>query len=120
MEELKKQQIEALEVASGYCKKLANGIENVVKELEGEKFPDTDQYVDSVLKGLNWTFEVFNGTKELIEENNITLHKEDVNHAVIELNEALKNNDNAKKAQLLKGDILTFVKEMQMVSAKIK
>lgn len=120
MEDLKKQQVEALEVAAEYCAKLSNGIENVVKELEGDKLPDTDKYLDSVVKGLNWIFEVYNGTKDLIEANNIDLDKEDVNKAVLALNDAFKSGDDAKKAAALKGDILTFVKKMETVSSQIR
>ena len=119
MDDLNKQQMEALEVVGDYCIKLISGIENVVKELEGNKLPDTDEYLNSILLGLNWIFEVYGKTKDYIGKAGIDIDQNGVNGSVVILNEAIRNNDDANKALALKGEILCFVKLMKKVSDNI-
>jgi len=119
MDDLNKQQVEALEVAGEYCVKLISGIENAVKEFEGNKLPDSDEYLNNILLGLNWLFEVYGKTKDYIENSGIEIDKNGVNGSVVILNEAIRNNDDANKAIALKGEILGFVKLMKKVADNI-
>lgn len=105
MEELRTQQIEALQVASPYCGKIITALNNLVDELSGNRQEDTDEYMKSVINGLNWIFEVYNGTSSLINEGGVVINKEEVNGCVAELNQA---TDDAAKAKAFKG-ILDFV-----------
>ena len=50
MEDLRTQQIEALEVAVPYCAKISNALNNLMEELNGHRQPDTDEYMKSSLK----------------------------------------------------------------------
>ena len=52
MEDLRTQQIEALEVAVPYCAKISNALNNLMEELNGHRQPDTDEYMKSALNGL--------------------------------------------------------------------
>ena len=49
MEDLRTQQIEALEVAVPYCAKISNALNNLMEELNGHRQPDTDEYMKSTL-----------------------------------------------------------------------
>lgn len=118
MSELR-QQIEALKTVGEYCERLIKGIQNVVSELEENRQPDTDEYLKAVIQGVNWVFQVYNATKEVIEHEGAVIDKASVNTAVEMLNQAELNNDDAKRAEALKGGILTFVKEIKTAADKI-
>ena len=108
MEDLRAQQIEALEVAVPYCEKISNAMNKIIVELEGDKLEDTDEYLNHILKGLNWIIEIYNGTKDLINEKEQVIEKEQINSAVLELNDAIKELNDKKKAEAIKC-IVTFV-----------
>lgn len=118
MEDLKQQQLEALEVASNYCKKLITGIENIINELTSQKHSDTDEYLKHIISGINWTIEIFNGTKELINQDLIVIDKEIVNNSVVALNDAVIANDDQKIASCL-SDLLIFIKNFQEAADNI-
>lgn len=109
MEELRTQQIEALQDALEYCAKLKNGIKNVTGELKGDRLIDTDEYLKEVLDGLNWLIQVVNATLDLINKDDIQIEKEVVNETVNSLSIALKEKDDAAVADLLEGGIMTFI-----------
>ena len=48
MEDLRTQQIEALEVAVPYCAKISNALNNLMEELNGHRQPDTDEYLSLI------------------------------------------------------------------------
>jgi len=118
MEELKRQQEEALKVANEYCDKLIPGIEKVIIELTGEKFFDTDEYLKHIMDGINWIIGVFNGTKDLINADSKVIEKEEINRSVLALNAAVNNNNDKEIASNLR-EILVFVKKMKAVAKKI-
>lgn len=117
MDNLKQQQIEALQVASDYCNKIANAIENIITEYTVERKEDTDEYMNHIMTGLNWIIQVFNGTQDLINHDAEVIHKDQVNSYVLELNEANNENDDAKRAEALRG-ILSFVQAFQKEASK--
>lgn len=103
MEDLRTEQIEALKVAVPYIAKISKAIDNVCEEFTVERKEDTDAYFDSIMKGLNWIFEVYNATRDLINEDAQVVDKENVNNCVMELNAANNANDDAKRAEALAG-----------------
>lgn len=111
--ELRSEKEEALKTAAEYSAKLEKGIENVVVELTGTKLPDTQEYLDTILKGINWLIQVYNSTKDLIEELGIQIDKDTVNNETIKLNDGLKNGNDAVVAKCLREGIVPFLKEIQ-------
>ena len=116
MEELE-QQLEALEVVSEYSVKLIAGIENVTKEISGEKLPDTEDYLKHVIDGINWIIGVFNGTRDLINAETEVINKEAVNESVLALNAAMEAKDDLKIVSGLES-LLVFVKTMKESAEK--
>lgn len=108
MDELKAQQIEALQVASPYCEKMIEAINRIIGEYSGNKLPDTNEYMLSIVKGLNWIFEVYNGTYTLINQDEVVIDKETVNNYVSMINKANEEDDDKKRVEAFKG-ILSFV-----------
>ncbi len=118
MEELYEQQIEALEVAVPYCDKMSAALKQIIKELTGEKQEDTDEYIVTILNGLNWIFSVFNGTQDLVNKDAVVIDKDKVNESVSMLNEANDAKDDHKRAQAFEG-ILQFVEQFREVAANL-
>ncbi|MGN0327429.1 MAG: hypothetical protein ACI4D4_00475 [Lachnospira sp.] len=102
------EQVEALEAASPYCEKMIKAISRIIKEYSGEKLPDTDDYMHSILKGMHWIFSVYDGTKSLINASGVVIDENEVNKSVIRLNDANKAEDDSERVEAFKG-LLKFV-----------
>ncbi len=118
MEELYEQQIEALEIAVPYCDRMSAALKQIIKELTDEKQEDTDEYIVTILNGLNWIFSVFNGTQDLINKDTVVIDKDIVNESVSMLNEGNEAKDDQKRAQAFEG-ILKFVEKFREVAANL-
>ena len=62
MEEQKKQQLEALELGSEYIAKLIPAMKEIIPELRGAEMPDTEDYLNQQLDGLNYVIDIINIT----------------------------------------------------------
>lgn len=118
MEDLKAQQIEALEVAVQYCDKIIPAVKNIIDEFSGNRQEDTNEYMVSILNGLNWIFEVYNGTQELINKDETIIDRDVVNLYVKKLNDANQADDDAKRAEAFKG-ILEFLETFKASAIKL-
>jgi hypothetical protein len=118
MEELRKQQLEALKEAAEYSGKIITAIGRITEELSGNRLPDTDEYLDNILKGLNWLISIFNATKDLINENGVVIDKNTVNVSVNLLNEGFSEKNDAKLVEALKG-ILQFVESFKKEAERL-
>lgn len=119
MENLRGQQEEALRAAYDYTKRLQNGIETIIPELRGEKQEDTKEFLDQILKGINWIIQVTNGTMSLINEKEQRINKEDINYQIISLNAALTENDDQEIVRIFEEGILPFLNELKVISKEI-
>lgn len=113
MEDLRKEQLEALQAMLDYIPKLRKGMETVAKELSGERLADTNEYLKKVIDGLNWVIEVYNGTSSLLKEKSNGFDKEVINRACNEFSSAYKNGDSIAQAELLTGSLMTFLNELE-------
>jgi hypothetical protein len=108
MEELEIQQVEALKAASSYCTRLSVAIKQLITEYSKGERPDTDQYMKSILNGLNWVFQVFRSTEGIVNKDEVHIDKNQVNQYVLKLNTANKQKDNTERVAAFTG-ILSFV-----------
>ncbi|MGN0318151.1 MAG: hypothetical protein ACI4E1_09510 [Lachnospira sp.] len=106
------EQVEALQQAGPMMERVIGAINRVIYEYSGEKLPDTEEYMHSVLQGLEWVFAVYRGTKSLIDANDSRINQEEVNSYVFRLNAANKAQDDSERAEAFKG-ILKFVEEFK-------
>lgn len=113
MEDLRKEQLEALRVMLDYIPKLRKGMETVAKELNGARLADTNEYLKKVVDGLNWVIEVYNGTSSLLNEKGNNLDKDTVNKACIDFGEAYKAGNSAAQAELLTGSLAAFITDFE-------
>lgn len=108
MEDIRKQQLEALEVGAEYIQKLIPAVKEILPELRGEEKEDTMDYLNQIIDGINFVIEIANATMPLINEKEEILNKDGIEEKVQLLNGALQARDNAKTAQALEEGILPF------------
>lgn len=108
MEDMRAQQIEALEVFKDYNERLVRSMGNIIPELEGDRKEDTDKFLDEIIKGINWEIGILNGTMELINEDEERLKKEEINSSILKLSKALEGKKDDEIAASLKETLPVF------------
>ena len=108
MEDMRAQQIEALEVFKDYNERLVRSMGNIIPELEGDRKEDTDKFLDEIIKGINWEIGILNGTMELINEDEERLKKEEINNSILELSKALEGKKDDEIAASFKETLPVF------------
>ncbi|RHK86316.1 hypothetical protein DW044_07685 [Lachnospira eligens] len=69
-----------------------------------------------IVEGLNWLFEVYNGTKDIIEAG--AVDEKEANEGVKELSEALSVNDDVAVSKALVR-LSTFVKQLHDAGSRL-
>lgn len=110
MDELREQQVEALEVLCSYNERFLNSIHTIIPELEGNRKEDTDEFLAGIVKGINWEIGILNGTMELINEKEERIRKEEFNANIMKLSKALEEKDDEEIAKALKEALPLFEK----------
>ena len=108
MEDIRAQQIEALEVLEDYNKRLMKSMQNIIPELEGKRKKDTDKFLDEIIKGINWEIGILNGTMTLLNEKKERIRKEDMNSSILKLSKALEGKKDSEIAASLKETLPVF------------
>ncbi len=119
MEDLRTQQIEALQVVSGYIDKLIPSMKTIIGELRGTRLEDTQDFLTQILNGMNWCIEVFNGTMDFVNEDKERINKEQVNKGILELGDALKKKDDQKTAQMLETTVIPFLQDLKDAATEL-
>lgn len=119
MKNQKEQQIEALKTAHEYIERLRNGIDSVILELREERKEDTEEFLDQVIKGINWVIQVTNGTASLINEKETYINKEETNEVIISLNNALTIKNELEVAEILEKGVIPFLNKLSIVAREI-
>lgn len=99
METNRSEQIEALETLTEYNERIIKNIPILVKELSGERLDDTDKFMDSIIKAINWEIEVINLTMDVLNDGKERVSKEVVNEKIIVLSDAVATKDDKKMAE---------------------
>ncbi|EOS23269.1 hypothetical protein C806_02774 [Lachnospiraceae bacterium 3-1] len=108
MEDIRTQQIEAVEVLKDYNERLVRSMKNIIPELEGDRKKDTDKFLDEIIKGINWEIGILNGTMELINEGEERVKKEEINGSILKLSKALEGKQDHEIATSLKETLPVF------------
>lgn len=112
MEDNRKEQAEALEALKDYNPKVLKALKEVIPEITEDRKEDTQEYLDYIFKGINWEFQVINGTLELLNEKEEQISKETLNEIVTQINDAYTSNDDSKLEQVMKEDLLPFIEKL--------
>ncbi|WWR19695.1 molecular chaperone [Lachnospiraceae bacterium JLR.KK009] len=108
MEDIRAQQIEALEVFKNYNSRLVKSMDSIIPELEGDRKDDTDKFLDEIVKGINWEIGILNGTMDFINEKEERIKKEEINASILKLSKALEGKKDSEIAASLKETLPVF------------
>ena len=111
MEDLREQQKEALLTARDYIGKLLDAVDVVGVELSGEEQEDTKEYLDTILKGVNWTIEILNRTIDYVNENEELIQKESVNDRMLHFSSVYESSNRQALNEALQSDVKTYLSE---------
>lgn len=115
MENEFKEEIEALETLKEYNVKVVKALKEIIPELKGEKKEDTDEYLQHILKGINWEIQVINGTMKYLNREEEVISKEGTNEIILRLNDAINAKDEEKVAQILEAELLPFLEKLNEI-----
>lgn len=118
MEDIRKEQIEALEVLVEFNERLTKNIKIVIKELSGVRLPDTDKFIKSIIDAINWEIQVMNGTMDLLNEGSIRIDKEAFNEKTIGVGEAIAMKNDEELAKAFEA-ILPYFEELGKAAAEV-
>ena len=118
MEELRIQQIEALDMAEEYIGKLIHATQTVTEELKGEALEDSKEYVLTIIQGINWTLQVLNRTIDVLNENELLIDKESVNTRMNHFSAVFETQDMDAIAQAFESDVYSFLTEFKAAIEK--
>lgn len=110
MENVREQQVEAIKMASEYLDKLIPSMEQVIGEIKGERQDDTIDFLMQVVDGLNFMFETYNVTKELINEKEVLVNDDALQEAVDRMSDGFAKKDYEAIADELSESIVPFLK----------
>lgn len=116
MEDLRQEQIEALQALTEYSPRLLKAMRTVTEELRGNRQPDTDEYLRSVVDGMNWEIEVLNGTMSLINETEEKIDKAAANDLFVKFSEVYLAKDDAGLAAMLEEQVVPFFENFEAVA----
>ena len=109
MEDLRTQQKEALITVQDYIQRLKKAIPNACSELRGEMLDDTEEYVHTILNGVNYTIEVLRLTLDYINADELILDKEEINALITDFMEIYRVGPKERIADAFEKDILTYL-----------
>ena len=107
MEDLKEQQVEALQVLKEYNEKLTKSVLLVVEELRGKRQKDTDEFLKKIIEGINWEIQIYNGTKDVVR-----VDREEMNRHIVAFGEAVQAKEDTKLADSFEIDILPLLAKL--------
>ena len=119
MSENRKEQVEALEALLDYNPRLIHGMQAVTTELEGERKPDTDEFLKSVINGMNWEIQIVNGTKEVIDEQEVKIDRDMMNAVFVEFSDAYRKKDDYGMAVLFFQKIIPFFETFESAARNV-
>ncbi len=110
--ELRQQQIEALKTLYEYNKRLIYAIPQLAEELKEDKKPDTEEYQQKIVEGLNWEIQILNRTMDLINEEEEKISKESINSHIKILEQALLSKEDTSIAKAMEQEILPVLEQI--------
>ena len=119
MEDNRREEKEALKVLTEYSPKLLKSMRNVMEELHGKRQPDTDEYLLSIIKGMNWEIQVLNGTMDYLNETGQLIDKQAANALFVNFSKIYQEKDDEKLAEVFEKDMIPFFEKLEEV-AKVK
>ena len=116
MDDMKKEQLEALQIAIDYTGKLVPAFRTLAVELKGEKHDDTIDFLNQAIEGLNFIIEIFNATLSLLNEKEELFQKDVIEEKIQAMNRAVANKDDVATAEAIEDGIIPFLEIFAQIS----
>lgn len=108
-----------LESVVEYAPKAIGELKKLSVEFYGLKQDDSDEYLDFVLENNNWLIQALNATMPLLNEERQRIDKERADRAVLELNEALSSQVDARIADALDKGLIPVLEEFLRAAEEV-
>lgn len=115
----REQQMDLLESVVEYAPKAIGELKKLSVEFYGLKQDDSDEYLDFVLENSNWLIQALNATMPLLNEEKQRIDKERAERAVLELNEALSSQVDARIADALDKGLIPVLEEFLRAAEEV-
>ena len=115
----REQQMDLLESVVEYAPKAIGELKKLSVEFYGLKQDDSDEYLDFVLENSNWLIQALNATMPLLNEERQRIDKECADRAVLELNEALSSQVDARIADALDKGLIPVLEEFLRAAEEV-
>lgn len=116
MEDNRAEQKEALQALTEYSPKLIASMKAVVKELTEVRQPDTDEYLKSIINGMNWEIQILNGTMSLLNETEELVDKNAANQLFVGFSDVYKKGEDKVIAVYIQSKLLPFFEELENIA----
>ena len=113
------EQVEALQALLEYNPRLLHSMKAVTVELEGERKPDTDEFLRAVINGMNWEIQIVNGTKEVISEQEVEIDRQKMNESFRAFSDRFAAKDDYGMARLLFQEIVPFFEIFEQAARNV-
>ena len=117
MDENRQEQVEALQALASYTTRFKRSLKSAVKELRDGRRDDTDEFLEKIIQGINWSVQILGSTLSLINENEERIKKEDVNAKMIAFSEAYAAKDDEKLADSLE-NLIPFFNDLNRIASE--
>ena len=115
----REQLMDLLESVVEYAPKAIGELKKLSVEFYGLKQDDSDEYLDFVLENSNWLIQALNATMPLLNEERQRIDKERAERAVLELNEALSSQVDARIADALDKGLIPVLEEFLRAAEEV-
>lgn len=119
MEDNRAEQVEALQALAEYNPRLVKAMKAVVSELQDNRQPDTDEYMQAIVNGMNWEIEVLNGTLSLVNEKSVQIDKAAANDIFVDFGNTYQAKDDAALVGLFETKVIPFFEQLEEIALTI-
>lgn len=116
MEEREQRQFEVLQELITYSDSLIPALQTTITELRSDGLEDTDDFLNDVIRGINWEIEVYNQCAALLNEKSNYIDKKAMIKAVQNLGMSLNSGNRIQVADCLELDFLPFLNQLDLAA----
>ena len=110
------EQKEAMQEAASYLERLIPVAEELLAEFQGDVKEDSLDYLKLVIDGLNWVIELYNVTRDVINEQEEQIDTETMDKAMKRFGSAVAAHDEVVIAEELNQSVLPFLRKMKEIA----
>lgn len=110
------EQKEAMQEAASYLERLIPAAEELLTEFQSDIKEDSYEYLKLIVDGLNWVIELYNATRDVINEEEEQIDTETMDRSMKKFGSAVAAHDDAVVAEELGQSVLPFLKKMKEIA----